>query len=277
MTTLPQEDPLEKTDDLPIFLEALEKFPQQKSTNQALRENLKWEEDRYWKAHGRAKDQGKILPMRGRGGSLQRIPDTVDEVQRSGDVTQTTPATTSYDNELALYPPAQKVITGSWAQSENYDDYVVRITAQQGRTITGGKWTRPDISILGIKTYPYLPQRYFDIVTFEIKPANQVTVEGIFEALSHQQFSNRSYVIFHVTELKTDEAFSEKYPEGTRILSIARKHGIGVILATAIDDWNTWDEIIPADRVETDPEQSNRFIATCFKEEDREKVIRWHK
>jgi hypothetical protein len=114
-------------------------------------------------------------------------------------------------------------------------------------------------------------------VTFEIKPEGQTTVEGVFEALSHQQFANRAYVIFHVPDEKVADQFVELQPHAERILSTAQKHGVGVIVAQNIADWDTWDELVPAARNQPDPEQANRFIATCFSEENREQVIKWHK
>jgi hypothetical protein len=111
----------------------------------------------------------------------------------------------------------------------------------RGRASTGGKWTRPDISLLAVKAYPYLPHRYFDIVTFEVKPAGQTTVEGIFQALSHQQFATCAYSVFHGPELPSADLFQKKYSDALRILSTARKHGIGVILATDIADLEAWE------------------------------------
>lgn len=78
-------------------------------------------------------------------------------------------------------------------------------------------------------------------------------------------------------ELQPGEQFQDKYPDSVRILSTARKHGIGVILATDIADWEAWDEILSAERVSPDPEQANRFIATGFAEDIRDRIIKWHK
>lgn len=255
-------------DDLERLIEELKERPNGKSGNKSLREALGWsqQEDRYWKAHGRAIDQGLIIPGRGKGGSVQLTMGSEAE-------TTTEPPK---PNELELYEPAKAVIEKSWAKSENYDEFVVAVTGKKGSAPTGGKWTRPDISILGIKAYPYLPRRVFDIVTFEIKPIGQTTVEGVFEALSHQQFATRSYCVFHIAP-DNGGSFQDVHSDAIRILSTARKHGIGIISATDISDWETWDELLNAERVRPDPEQANRFIATCFPTETQQKVIKWHK
>jgi hypothetical protein len=262
-------------DDLASFLETLRDQPNGKAGNKTLREALGWgdDEDRYWEVHGRAKDRGLVIPGRGKGGSVQIASDP-DAAQE--DIAVQQPQAAVPARERDLYEPARKVIENSWAKSENFDECVIEITASRGSASTGGKWTRPDIAILGTRAYPYLPQRYFDVVTFELKPVGQTNVEGLFEALSHQQFANRSYCVFHI-ELSEGESFQDKYPDAGRILSTARKHGIGVIVATDIADWETWDELLSADRVNPDPEQVNRFIATGFSEASRERVIKWHK
>lgn len=266
-------------DDLDMLLRKLREQPNHKSGNKALREKLGWENepDRYWKAHGRAIDQGSVVPGRGKGGSVQLVNLTESVGPSQGITTQSADAAKQpIISELMLYPSAKEVIETSWAKSENYDDYIVEVTALRGRAYTGGKWTRPDIAILGTKAFPYVPQRLFDVVTFEVKPLGQTTVEGIFEALSHQQFASRSYCVFQVV-LSAEESFQDKYPESGRILSTARKHGVGVIVAADISDWETWEEMISAERVNPDPEQVNRFIATGFSQEIRDKVIKWHK
>lgn len=258
-------------DDLQELLKKLEELGG-KAGNKSLRSALGWsEEDRYWKAHGRALDQGRAVSGRGKGGSivLTPIPEIAVESQSAS-----APATDG--SELSLYPAARGVIENHWAKSQNYDDYVAEVTALRGRAVTGGKWTRPDVAVLGTRAFPYLPQRLFDIVTFEIKPKGQLTVEGVFEALSHQQFASRSYCVFQV-ELGANEAFQDKYPDSGRILTTARKHGVGVIVATDMADWETWDELLSADRVTPDPEQVNRFIATGFSPEIHQKIIKWHK
>lgn len=271
-------------DDLDLFVSVLRDDFGGKSGNKALRDRLGWgeETERYWQAHGRALDSGQVISGRGKGGSVRLASADTDALSGSEPsiVDQALPSAVQapeQGKESDLYPDALSIIENSWAKSANYDDYLIEITGAKGKAATGGKWSRPDVSILAIKSFPYLPSRIFDIVTFEIKPIGQTTVEGVFEALSHQQFANRAYVIFHLPDAEIAESFSEKQPHADRILGTARKHGIGVIIATNIADWETWDEIVPAERSIPDPEQANRFIATCFSEKTREQIIKWHK
>ena len=180
------------------------------------------------------------------------------------------------DKESDLYPGAMRVLEKDWVNSENYDEHLVEITAWKGSANTGGPWSRPDIAVLATRTFPFLPGRQFDIITFEIKPLRETKVQGVFEALSHQQFANKAYVVFRL-ESEIADNFADRQPHADRILGTAKKHGIGVIVATDIADWETWEELLPAERHIPDPDQANRFIATCFSEETKEKVIKWHK
>jgi hypothetical protein len=264
-------------DDLQLLINCLSsKRFNGKAGNKSLKDALGWsdENERYWKAHGRALDQGLAISGRGKGGSLQLL---VSDDDLSRDAAEATVEGKSEGKEIDLYDPAKNVIKEFWAKSEHFDEYIVSVTAMRGRASTGGKWSRPDISILAVKAYPFLPDRIFDIVTFEVKPAGQTTVEGVFEALSHQQFASRAYVVFHVPELEGAASFNDKISDGSRILGTARKHGVGLILASDIADWETWEEVLVAERVIPDPEQANRFIATGFPKDVHDRIIKWHK
>jgi hypothetical protein len=266
-------------DDLNLLITALRKEGG-KAGNHTLRIRLGWEDElnRYWAAHGRALDAGLVVKGQGKGGSVRlSTPELGSEPEPAGIQVPSVDPDTEYVRELDLYPEAMQVIEQGWIREANYDDHLIEITAARGRAVTGGKWSRPDVSVLAMKAFPYLPNRLFEIITFEIKPTGQTSVEGVFEALSHQQFANRAYVIFHIPEKKTEESFMEFQPHADRILSTARKHGVGVIVALDIADWETWDELVPAARNKPDPEQANRFIATCFSEHTREQIIKWHK
>lgn len=263
-------------DDLELLIGILTTQFSGKAGNKALRERLGWvaTPDRYWTAHGRALDAGLVVKGQGKGGSVRLSTPEPEAV--STDTPFMDPVR-EHSRELDLYPGAMNVIEQGWVREANYDGHLIETTAAKGKAATGGKWSRPDVSVLAMKAFPYLPSRIFDIITFEIKPAGQTSVEGVFEALSHQQFANRSYVIFHVPDSTIAESFTERQPHAERILSTALKHGIGVIVAQNIADWDTWNELLPAARNQPDPEQANRFIATCFSERTREQVIKWHK
>ena len=280
-TAVPEAD-----EDLHLFLKTLKDDFPGRAGNKALRQKLGWDaegegRERYWETHGRAHDKGLVEKGGGKGGSvaLVGINDSSFEnaTDMNGDSHTSSSEETTQTKESDLYPDASKVIEKGWMRSQNYDDHFMETTAFKGKAATGGRWSRPDIAVLATKSFPYLPGRQFDIITFEIKPKGQTDVQGVFEALSHQQFANKAYVVFHLGSAEVADNFAVNQSHGERILGTAKKHGVGIIIATNIADWETWDELVSAERHTPDPEQANRFIATCFSEETKERIIKWHK
>jgi hypothetical protein len=142
-----------------------------------------------------------------------------------------------------------------------------------GRRNTGGSWTRPDVSVLATKAYPYLPHKSFEIITFEIKPAATVNVTAVFEALSHAQFATQSYVLVSLNGIEFDKDIENTQ----RILALSNEHGVGFIIAGNLKDYDSWDERVRPRHNTPDPEQTNLFISTCFSEAAKSRVIKWHK
>ena len=90
-------------------------------------------------------------------------------------------------------------------------------THSRGSKDTGGTFTRPDITAVGIRSYVYLPKR-LEVVTFEIKPAEAVSVMGILEAIAHREGAHRAYVMYATSRVNFDAA-----SDGERIMELAQK------------------------------------------------------
>ena len=139
--------------------------------------------------------------------------------------------------------------------------------------MTGGKWSRPDIAMATVSTYPYLPGRHFDVITFEIKPSDGIDITCVYEALAHLRSATRAYVLLHVPNDQSDqleERLLDVYAE-------AKKHGVGVLTAGTPDDYETWEEIVVAARSEPDPRRLNDFLAKQFTKEQLEQIMKWFK
>lgn len=246
------------------------------SGNYSLKNRLGWNNDeRYWRTHGMAVDAGLVIRGRGRGGSVILVDETgnlSDPIDPQVTAAAGEQVAATLVKETELYPATKKVIEDGWSRERSYDDFVVEITAQPGRVQTGGTWTRPDIALLGTKSYPYLPGRYFDIVTFEVKTSESLDVRGVFEALSHAQFATLAYVVFF-----TNGKEFKDYPNSDRVIDLAARHGVGVIAAAQIDKYEAWNEMVEPRRNLIDPEQSNQFIGTSIPENTRNRIIKWHK
>lgn len=242
------------------------------SGNVSLRASLNWEEDRYWRTHGLLSDEGVILRGRGKGGSVLIVSQLNDAKTDDKSGLANLPTSSRY-RELDLYEPTKSTLEGTWVKERAFDDHLVEVTALPGRRSTGGTWTRPDISVLATKAYPYLPDRLFEVITFEIKAADAIDVTAVFEALSHAQFATQSYAFFATNGLDLEACC----PDTQRIFSLASQHGVGIVVAANVKDYSSWDERVRPRRNIPDPEQTNLFISTCFSEAAKSRVVKWHK
>jgi hypothetical protein len=80
--------------------------------------------------------------------------------------------------------PAQTLVA-DWAQDRRQDLLAVEITASRGGH--RGIWSRPDIVTVEVRTFQYLPGKYLEITTFEIKSFGSVNVQAVYEALAHRR------------------------------------------------------------------------------------------
>jgi hypothetical protein len=148
---------------------------------------------------------------------------------------------------------------------------VLEETAKQGRRDTGGTWSRPDIVVVSVSNYPFVPGKHLDVTTFEIKPSGGVDVTAVYEALAHLRAATRAFVLLHVpaeSQASLQQRIDDVYEE-------ANRHGIGLIVAEKADDYDTWDFRIEAVRRETDPIKLNDFIAAQLSQESKQKLQKW--
>jgi hypothetical protein len=255
--------------------------------NVSLQRSLAWPEDRYWSVHAELLDAGVIASGRGRGGSvILVVPETDEHVQRAVNALPETEAESVWAElreavgetsaveqvrELDLYAPALKQLQKHWSQRKQLLHGAYEVTALQGRRDTGGNWSRPDVVGVGLRKFEYLPDRVMEVYTFEIKPEYDVSIKGVLEALAHREVATRAYVLYYVGTKPWDD-----FSEAQRIEQLAARHGVGVIVASDIDDLNgCWDERVSATRSGSDPEALDRFIKSTLSEETKSQIRRW--
>lgn len=229
-----------------------------------------WDEDAYWGIRNRLIERGVLETGRGKGGSVRRVPATTAAVLPAIPQ-QVAAAAAVAPTERELYAPMAEVIRNRWAQDYRLDSHIVEITAQQGARPTGGRWTRPDITVASYKTFAYVPGKHFDLITFEIKPYDTLDVTVIYEALAHRRAATRSYALVHVPE----ERQSELQAVLDEVSSEAKRFGVGLVVAADPADYDTWEELVEAVRHEPDPERLNDFLAQQVTQGFREQVVRW--
>jgi hypothetical protein len=235
--------------------------------NGALMQELYWAEDKYWEIKNRLLDQGKVRVGRGRGGATIRLFQFEEEKPKAPEspVEAVKASFPDYSDEKQLYVPVEKVLVDGWLRERGFDRHLVERTSSQGSRATGGAWSRPDLTIVGYKTFAYLPTKYLDVVTFEIKPAHEISVKAVYEALSHRRGATRCYVVLHTpNQVELDDVISE-----------AKKFGVGVITISDFETKDGWLEEVEADRIEPDPERLNNFISVQIAEANKQEILKW--
>ena len=261
------------------FLSALREC-EGRASNASLQARLGWEGEKYWKVHTELFDSGRIEKGKGYSGTVILVPENPAETsipvaeETVVDLTIQSPVQAEEEvlSEDQLYTPAQEQITINWHVRQKLDSVHVENIAKQGRRDTGGSWSRPDLALVALKTFEYLPERIFEIHTFEIKASYDVTVKGVMEALSHREIATRSYVIYHTSGRDLSD-----YPEASRIETLAARHGVGVIAAKDIRDFNEWAEVVPAKRASPDPDDVETFIKRSLNDDTKARIRKWLK
>jgi len=243
--------------------------------NTNLRSQLNWDESMYWAIRDRLLDRGVVELGKGKGGSVKRtlvspVPPT--DVASSEGVSAVEEATiTARISEDALYEPIAAVLRGQWVKDKRYDQSIVEITARQGARVTGGRWTRPDVVMASLTTYPYVPGKKFDVTTFEVKRHDAADVTVVYEALSHLRCASRAYVVIDLPE-----EYAESEEDVLEVIQgEAKRHGVGVIVAGDPMKYETWEERVEAVRSEPEPEKLNDFLAKQVSTAFKEMIARW--
>jgi hypothetical protein len=244
--------------------------------NQRAQETLGWTDDVYWRVRDSLVDRGLISRGRGRGGTLRRVIESppADVITVPVDIGRPDEAAAniveSIRREEELYEPMSAVLRGDWVKDRRTNPIAVELTARQGRRATGGTWSRPDLVSVEIKTFEYVPGKFLEVVTFEIKPSDAIDVQAVYEALAHRRAATHAYVLLHVPGAAA--ASLEDAIQNVRL--VARSHGIGVVIAADPSDYSTWEELEEAQRVEPDPERLNSFIDTQLSDKLKRRIAR---
>ena len=221
--------------------------------NGALREQLRrsiqaqgddLNEEEFWLLRNSLIEDGKLEQGRGRGGSVHRLLEDVNERP-------------PLRAEANLYDPFLQAIMDGFAPEHRIKRFVAEITAAQGRRITGGKWTRPDITLLAVRSFSFVPGKHLEVVTFEVKPNLDQAFEGVFEALAHSAFANLAFLPVDVSQYPNDDKLPDE-----RVFQECRRLGIGYITFEDPADYDTFDIQVSASTRSPDLDEVDKFITT---------------
>jgi hypothetical protein len=225
---------------------------------------LRWAEDKYWKVREALLESGDLERGRGKGGSVRRSTTEAEPVAVTRAVRNSP--------EAQLYEPLLKTLENDWVREMRIerDQIVFEITARQGKKATGGRWTRPDITAVSVRTFQHIPGKYVDVWTFEVKPIEALDVTSVFEAASHASRATRSYALI---EVPTD--LSNTYDDVVdRCVREAARLRVGLITFSSATDFSTWEIKVEAPRLETAPEALDEFVG-YLSESTKSRVSKW--
>jgi hypothetical protein len=232
--------------------------------NGSLRRKLDWSEERYWHIRNLLVQEGVLRTGRGKGGSVQRVIP-IESIETADS------STSGRVIETDLYGPIIETLRSDWIPDHQIQDFVIHQTAHQGRRDTGGKWTRPDITIASSNSFTYVPGRPVEIRTFEIKTHDGLDVTAVYEALAHRRAAHYSYLFVYVPD--AERAALEPVLE--RLIGDAQEHGIGLVIIGDAANYEAWDIEVEARRGNPNAADLDAFIRTQTSDEFKEKILRW--
>ena len=214
-------------------------------------------DDDYWELRNQLVTQGEIGKGKGKGGTVYRLKAAQRRPKKKSGARR----------EATLYPSFERYLSATWTKDNNIKQYVLQRTATQGKRATGGKWTRPDFAVVAIKLYPYIPGKFLELITFEVKPADQYRIEGVFETAAHSRFSNKSYLAVHLPD------GPPQTEEFLRVEKECERFGVGFITFTDPGDPNSYEVVQEAERRTPDPEDVNGFIGSQLTKDNQSRVL----
>jgi len=251
--------------------------------NTALRRELNWERDTYYEIRQPLLENGLLETGRGKGGSVRLSAKAIPEgpvaqpeenqavAGGAGAALPEGPAQDeTYSTENSLYDNLQKTLEQVWIGEQNFNNHEMVRTAAGGRR-ADGKWSRPDITVVAETHFRHLSGKTLDIVTFEIKHHTGFDITSVYEALSQRKAATYAYVLAYIPTAQKED-FADMIIEVTRE---ANRHGIGLIIVEDPDNWETWEIVTDAIRVEPDRRLLNRFIENQLGKPAQDAIAGW--
>ena len=245
-----------------------------KSSNQKLREKLKWDKDKYFSVRNSARAGGLVGLARGQGGVVfitnAEDGSYIKEVKNKRSVTE---VSEDYLKEKEYYDKIAPVFRQAWIQSEGFDDFVVEITASK-RVKGVGRWTVPDIVIVGKSVRQYVPGFEFTVQSIEVKRFEALDALAVFESLNHKRSAHYSYLLVVNFPKKPKQSDSEKIGH---IHQLCEEHNVGLITIETGDESNydNWNfEFNAFEKHEPNPDNLDSFIKRYMSDESKDVIAK---
>jgi hypothetical protein len=218
--------------------------------------------DRYWKVRDELIGEGFLTRGKGRGGSVARFAADVQAPSIDGKRAKQHVA-----KESELYAPLKEWLDTVWgADITGGEFFEVCITASpKGKRRSGGKWSRPDVTLVQVNNYDYLAQPVLEVTTFEVKKfADAEDIRSIYETAAHSRWAHFSYLVVEVPDGEYE------FPE--RFMAELERFNLGLIFMwKERSGWQFDEQEWETDRLNPDPTELNALLTTFFKSSKRER------
>jgi len=235
--------------------------------NITLKNKLKWSDNTYWEVRNSLVNTGALVLGKGKGGSV-RLPE--EEQPHEASPEQQDEARIK---EAGTYQKIKQLLEKEWVKDQRFNNSLVYETAHQGRRSTGGKWTRPDLIVISLTKFLYVPKPQFEVITFEVKTFDNIDITAVFEALAHSKNATRSYVLLYAEENQLQSS------DGCELLSNigdeAKRHGIGLVTLTDLNNYGAWEERVEAKFHEPSPAALHDFISSQTTQDIKDTIGSW--
>jgi hypothetical protein len=226
--------------------------------NLSLMRKLAMPPERFFEAKQELDNEALIVYGKGRGGSTGLAKPTIAPPER---------ATTGVRDEYDLYGPLKKYFDDFWKPNYKAPDlYISKITGPpKDHKRKSGLWSRPDVSVLTVSAYDFIPERVLELTTVEAKKYADIGTRAVFETVSHSKFGHQAFLAFEwLDDVDMDDSSNEDVVE---VFKESRRFGIGIMQMKMKED-KTWEIDIVLDSIRHDPEPAdcNRFIEQNFAE-----------
>jgi len=211
-------------------------------------------EDAYWEVRKELIEQGLITFGRGRGGSVaQQLSATQTPVVEAEE------EEALVEEEADLYDPLLQWLKTEWGESDERGDFfAVKITATpKGRPRSSGQWSRPDLTLVEVNNYQFVPQASLEVTTFEVKRfADAQNMSSVYETAAQSRWAHYAYLVAEVP--KEDFQFSDRF------IGEVERFNIGLMLMWRVgEQWRFAVEQEP-NRLIPEPKELESLLSTFF-------------
>jgi hypothetical protein len=210
---------------------------------------------RYWKVQRELVGGGFLSRGKGRGGSVARL---AAEGEATLLVTKKGKAFVRKESEL--YEPLRTWVAEEWGKDvEAGDFFEVLVTGTpKKKKRAGGKWSRPDVTLVQVNSYDYLPQPVLEVTTFEVKKFSDAEdMRSVYETAAHSRWAHFSYLVAEVPNPYYE------FPE--RFVSELERFNLGLIFMwKKKEKWDFEEQEWETDRLNPEPAELNRLLKEFF-------------